>query len=271
MQSVAEKPEAVCPAPYGLAHNWKGIMATMLPLETNLLLEALPPRALDQLRPSLEVREFRLGEKIFQSGEMADVFFPLDGIMSLVHELADGNMIEIGMVGSEGLAGISGLLGVTPSPHTGLTQGRGYFARCTPAALRTLFDHDSAARELLLRWMHVSFAHAAQVAVCNRVHEAAVRLAHWFLLIHDRAASDEISVTQEFLGLMLGARRATINEALGELTTSGSVEHGRGRVRILDRPLLERQSCECYAASVEQYRSVFGFSPRAKGREAEVD
>ena len=123
----------------------------------------------------------------------------------------------------------------------------------------------------MLRWTHVTLAQMAQTAVCNRVHEVELRLAHWLLLNHDRAGSDEISVTQEFLGLMLGARRATINEAMRKLTDSGSIEHRRARVRILDRALLERQSCQCYALAVEHYETAFGFTPRAKGRATPID
>jgi CRP-like cAMP-binding protein len=243
----------------------------MLPLENNLLLGALPPASLDRLRPSLRVVEFQLSERIYETGGTPQALFPLDGIVSLVQELEDGNMIEVGMVGGEGLAGFSALLGVTRSPHTGLTQGRGLFAACSDRDLREVFESDAAVRDVVLRWTHVSLAQMAQTAVCNRVHEADLRLAHWLLLIHDRAASDEISVTQEFLGLMLGARRATINEAMKKLVRSGSVAHRRGRVRVLDRELLETQSCECYATAVEHYETAFGFAPRANQRATPID
>ncbi len=243
----------------------------MLPLENNLLLGALPSASLDRLRPSLRVVEFQLSERIYETGGAPEALFPLDGIVSLVQELEDGNMIEVGMVGGEGLAGFSALLGVTRSPHTGLTQGRGLFATCSDRDLREVFESDAAVRDVVLRWTHVALAQMAQTAVCNRVHEADLRLAHWLLLIHDRAASDEISVTQEFLGLMLGARRATINEAMKKLVQSGSIAHSRGRVRVLDRELLETQSCECYATAVEHYQTAFGFAPRAKQRATPID
>lgn len=245
-------------------------MSNELPLNSNLLLGALPPDSLDRLRPALRVVELQLAERIYESGAMPDAYFPLDGIMSLVHELAAGTSIEIGMVGAEGIAGINSLLGV-PSVHTGLTQGRGLFAVCSMRAIRESFDTDPRLRAMLLRWMHVELARTAQVAVCNRLHGAELRLAHWLLLIHDRAASDEISVTQEFLALMLGSRRATISEAMGALVRSGSIAHSRGRVRVLDRALLEAQSCECYASSVGHYEAAFGFAPRAKSRVTPID
>ena len=246
-------------------------MKDVLPLQNNLLLNALPPASLERVRPALRIVEFQLSERIFETGGPPAAMFPLDGIMSLVHELEDGSMIEVGMVGAEGLAGFSTLLGVTRSPHTGLTQGRGLFAVCNERELREAFDSDPALRDVVLRWTHVTLALMAQTAVCNRVHEADLRLAYWLLLIHDRSASDEISVTQEFLGLMLGARRATINEAMRKLVASGSIEHRRGRVRILDRLLLETESCECYATSVEHYETAFGFAPRAKERATPID
>jgi CRP-like cAMP-binding protein len=247
------------------------VTQVVLPLENNLLLGALPPDSLDRLRSVLRIVEYKIADRIYETGSTPEALFPLDGIMSLVHELEDGSMIEVGMVGAEGLAGFSTVLGVTRSPHTGLTQGRGLFAVCGERELRQLFNADQALRDVVLRWTHVSLALIAQTAVCNRVHEADLRLAHWLLLIHDRAASDDISVTQEFLGLMLGARRATINEAMKKLVASGAIEHRRGRVRLLDRPLLEEQSCECYATAVEQYEVAFGFAPRAKERVTPID
>ncbi|MFL6245237.1 MAG: Crp/Fnr family transcriptional regulator [Thermoanaerobaculia bacterium] len=212
---------------------------TALPLENNLLLGALPPASLERLRPALRIVEFQLSDRVYEAGSTPEALFPLDGILSLIQELEDGSMIEVGVVGAEGLAGFSTLLGVTTSPHTGLTQGRGLFAVCGERELREAFNSDAALRDVVLRWTHVALALIAQTAVCNRLHEADLRLAHWLLLIHDRAAADEISVTQEFLGLMLGARRATINEAMRRLVDSGSIEHRRGRVRVLDRAQLE--------------------------------
>jgi CRP-like cAMP-binding protein len=247
------------------------VMNAALPLENNLLLAALPPQSREKLRSAARIVEFGLTDRIYETGATPEAIFPLDGIVSLVQELEDGNAIEVGMVGAEGLAGVSAILGVPASPHTGLTQGRGLFAVCGVREIRELFDADAAVRDVVLRWVHVSMAQMAQTAVCNRVHEVDLRLAHWLLLNHDRAGTDEISVTQEFLGLMLGARRATINEAMGKLAASGSIEHRRGRVRILDRALLESQSCECYAASVGQYETAFGFAPKAKGRVTPVD
>lgn len=246
-------------------------MSSPLPLETNLLLGALPPASLDRLRPELRIVEYQVSERIFETGATPDVLFPLDGIVSLIQELEDGTSIEVSMVGAEGIAGLSGLLGVDKSPHTGLTQGRGLFAVCSLRAAREVFDSDSAVRELMLRWLHVVFAEIGQTAVCNRLHEAPVRLAHWLLLIHDRSANDEISVTHEFLALMLGSRRATISEAMATLSESGAIEPKRGRVRITDREKLEKQSCECYAATVGFYETAFGFAPRAKRRATPVD
>jgi CRP-like cAMP-binding protein len=246
-------------------------MLNALALDTNLLLGTMPPASLDRLRPAIRIVEFGVAERIYETGSVPEVLFPLDGIMSMVQELEDGNAVEVGMVGAEGAGGFSSILGVPNSPHTGITQGRGLFAVCEPEALRDRFDADSAVRNVLLRWVHVSFAQTAQVAVCNRIHEAQRRLAHWLLLIHDRAASAEISVTHEFLALMLSSRRATISEAMGALTASGSIEHGRGRVRIVDRALLDTQSCECYAAAVGYYQAAFGFAPRAKTRITPVD
>lgn len=247
-------------------------MDPVLPLESNLLLGSLPAESLDHLRGAMRIVELQLAERIYATGaETPEALFPLDGIVSQIQELEDGSMVEVAMIGAEGVSGISNLLGVPHSPHTGLTQGRGLVAVCDVRTLRERMATDPAVRDMLLRWVHVLLAQSATTATCNRLHEADLRLAHWLLLIHDRAANDEISVTQEFLGLMLGARRATINEAMHKLVASGAIQHQRGRVRILDRELLESRSCECYAAAVSHYEAAFGFPPRAKTRATPVD
>ena len=242
-----------------------------VPLETNLLLATLPASSLDRLRPAMTIVEYQLAERIYETGTTPAVLFPLDGIVSLVQELADGTAVEVSMVGAEGMAGFNGLLGVAASPHTGVVQGRGLFAVCDVRTMRELVHSDAPARDVVLRWVHVALAQIAQTAVCNRIHEATMRLAHWLLLIHDRSATDEISVTHEFLAMMLGARRATISEAMNALSGSGSIVAARGRVRIVNRELLETQSCECYAAAVGHYEVAFGFAPRATTRSTEVD
>lgn len=261
--------------PYGgvqFAVGLRALVQSVLPLEHNLLLSALPPASLDRLRRSIRVAEFQVAERIYEAGaETPEVLFPLDGIVSLVSELEDGTSVEVAMVGAEGAAGVSSLMGVPRSPHLALTQGRGLIALCDVRALRDLLDSDGAVRDVLLRWMHAAYAQASTIVVCNRVHEADLRLAHWLLLIQDRSATDEISVTQEFLGLMLGARRATINEAMRKLVESGSIEHSRGRVRVIDRRKLESQSCECYGMSVAHYETALGLRPCAKSRVTPID
>jgi hypothetical protein len=130
-------------------------METMLPLEHNLLLGALPPESREKLRPAMRVVEYQVSERIYEMGSTPDAIFPLDGIVSAVQNLADGNMIEVGMIGAEGMAGMNGILGVPSSAHTGLTQGRGLFATCGRREMRALFESDPAVRDVILRWLHV--------------------------------------------------------------------------------------------------------------------
>jgi CRP-like cAMP-binding protein len=122
-------------------------------------------------------------------------------------------------------------------------------------------DADPALRSILLRFVYTFIAHVAQLACCNRLHVVEQRLAHWLLLLHDRTGSDEMSLTQEFLGRMLSTRRAGINAAMKALDLAGIIAHERGRVRIIDRPKLEQASCECYRAMYEDYERALGFPP----------
>ena len=231
-------------------------------LRENLLLRTLPPESLDSLARHATVVEMKESEVVFEADSGNDVFFPIGSVVSLLHEFDDGTEIEISMVGSEGLAGVNIFLGVSHSPYRGLVQGRG-FAVCVPAAeFAALSSSDPSLRNLLQRYAHVMLFNASQLAACNRLHVVPERLAHWLLLLHDRADGDEMSLTQEFLARMLATRRAGINVAIRELTATGAIEHRRNRIRVADRRRLEDESCVCYRMMVDEYEKAFGFQPR---------
>jgi CRP-like cAMP-binding protein len=242
-----------------------------LPLTENLLMRALPEAAVTELGRHAEIVELPLSLRLFDAGESRTVFFPLDGVISLIRNLEDGSSVEVAMVGREGMASVTSLLGVPENMLEGLVQGRGYVARIGTAAVHAVMESNAAARAVFHRYLATYIGGVAQLAACNRLHVIVQRLAHWLLLLHDRVGCDEMSVTQEFLSRMLAARRAGINEAVHQLARSGAIEHSRNRVRVLGRKLLEEQSCECYRTSVEEYLRALGFAPVAKGRCAEID
>jgi CRP-like cAMP-binding protein len=122
-------------------------------------------------------------------------------------------------------------------------------------------DADPALRHILHGFVYATIAHVSQLACCNRLHVVEQRLAHWLLLLQDRTGSDEMPMTQEFLGRMLSTRRAGINAAMKALELAGTIQHERGRVRVIDRVKLEQASCECYRAMFEEYERALGFPP----------
>src|SRR6185436_17780697 len=161
--------------------------------------------------------ELQISQRLFESATANDVFFPLDAVISLIQNLADGSSAEVGMVGPEGVMGVNSLAGVARNPQEGLTQGRGVALRLDAGRLRAIAERFPAARDVLLRYMYAHLATVSQLAACIRLHPVVERLAHWLLLMHDRVGADEMSLTQEFLARMLASRRAGISEAVSAL------------------------------------------------------
>jgi len=237
----------------------------------NLLLAAFPAEAVESVMQSARFEELRIEQRLFESATEHDVFFPLDAVISLIQNLADGSSAEVGMVGPEGVMGVNALVGVARNPQEGLTQGRGVTLRVDAATMRDVIERYAEARAVLMRYMYAHLATVSQLAACNRLHSVVQRLGHWLLLMHDRVAADEMSLTQEFLARMLASRRAGISEAVSALEDAGCIEHRRQRVRVIDRAKLEATSCECYANNVRDYQDALGFPPRAGGRRSPVD
>jgi CRP-like cAMP-binding protein len=151
-----------------------------------------------------------------------------------------------------------------------VVQGRGIVGRIRGDVLREHLKRDAAARELFLRYVYAFTASTSQTAACNRLHVVTQRLAHWLLLLHDRVGSDELALTQEFLALMLGTRRAGVNAAVAELKGIRAINHRRNHVMVTDRQRLEEASCPCYAMKLRDYERALGFRPIAPVRSSIV-
>jgi CRP-like cAMP-binding protein len=230
-------------------------------LRQNLLLNALPDASFEALAGHFKVFEAPVGERIFEQDTRTDVYFPLNAVMSLLRNLEDGDALEVTMIGGEGVVGINAILGVETAPAEGLIQGAGQVASIDGKELRRRMDDDQALRNILYRFIYTMITHVSQLACCNRMHVVEQRLAHWLLLLQDRTGSDEMPLTQEFLGRMLSTRRAGINAAMKSLELAGTIEHERGRVRVINRAKLEQASCECYRAMFHEYERALGFPP----------
>jgi CRP-like cAMP-binding protein len=183
---------------------------------------------------------------LFEPGQPVDaVYFPLDGVISLVTPLEDGAIVEVATVGNEGLVGVPAVLGGSLAVRA-ISQVAG---RCltmeTGAFLNELAKGGPLAR-LVENYVQALFGQIAQAAACNRLHSNEERLSRWLLMSHDRMGTDRFLITQEFLAQMLGSRRATVTLSAGMLQKAGLIKYHRGHVEIIDRKGLESVSCECY-------------------------
>lgn len=214
----------------------------------NLILAALPGEELDRLSEHLETFELKLGEFLHMPDERVEhVYFPMDGIVSLLATLEGGETVETGVVGREGMVGISIVLGVDTTTSQSLVQGRGQALRMKAQSLKPFLNNGGSLHRLLLRYIHTVFAQISQTAACNRVHTLNERLSRWLLLTHDRLGRDELDLTHEFLARMLGTRRAGVSVAASAFREAGLIDYSRGQVVVLNRKGLEEACCECYA------------------------
>ena len=219
----------------------------------NKLLAGLGAPEREALAPHLREREYSLGEVLYEHGDIVtDVHFLTAGIVSVLAVLRDGGAVETCAVGSEGMIGDGAA--VTRQSHFGraLVQMQGSSARIEVGRLRDLMEQHPAVRDLMVRYTHSMLAESQQNSACNAVHRLEGRLAKWLLRCHDRADGDTLPMTQEFLSYMLGAQRTTVTEVARRLQFAGLIRYSRGRIEILDRPGLERASCECYAVISER-------------------
>jgi CRP-like cAMP-binding protein len=214
----------------------------------NRLLATLPKNEYKRLFPKLKKVNLILGEALYEPGDVIKyVYFPNDSIISLISELSETSWLEVGMVGSEGMAGLAVFMGVNSSSTRALVQGSGSAMRMSSAAVRKESNRLGSLHHLLHRYSHSLLAQVAQSSACNRFHLVDARLARWLLMTNDRLGAEEFPLTQEFLSNMLGVRREGVSKAAGALQASKLIRYSRGVITILNRRGLEAKSCQCYA------------------------
>jgi CRP-like cAMP-binding protein len=213
----------------------------------NRLLGALPSEEIQQLRPHLELIPFALGEIVYEPGaHLHYLYFPTNSIVSLVYTLEDGSTVEMGLVGNDGVVGVSLFMGGQTTPNRGIVQIAGDAVRMKTTILQEEFKRGGPLQLLLLRYTQALITQISQTAVCNRRHSLEQRLCRWLLLCHDRVKSNEFLMTQEFISNMLGGRRESVTVAACHLQDAGLIHYSRGHITIVDRPGLEAAVCECY-------------------------
>jgi hypothetical protein len=200
---------------------------------------------------------------LFEPGDrLRYVHFPTTALISLATPAGRSNGVEVGLVGDEGMLETPLVLGIGTTSLHALVQRAGASLRMGAARFRREIGHRPALRKLLDRYLFVRMTQLARAAGCTRYHLVEARLARWLLMTQDRAHSDAMHITHEFLALMLGVRRAGVTKAAISLQRRGLIRYSRGDIVILDRTGLEAAACACYADDLDTYRRVLG-SPSA--------
>jgi CRP-like cAMP-binding protein len=212
----------------------------------NRLLAALPPEIFAALERDIADVTLEQGTVLYEPGDPIDrVYFPQTGVVSLLIVTA-GHMLEISTIGREGAVGFQRGLGERLAFARTTVQNTGRFSVIGAARFEQIVGQNAEVRDLIAQYSEVLCAEAQQTAACNALHDASSRLCRWLLQTADRLDSDVVPLTQEFMSHMLGVRRTTLTLLARTLQNKKAIRYSRGRIRIIDRPLLEASACECY-------------------------
>ncbi|QDQ25500.1 Crp/Fnr family transcriptional regulator [Chitinimonas arctica] len=221
----------------------------------NLILAALPKKDFERLLPDLQLVDMPLGWTMSESGDHVNyLHFPISGIVSLIYVLEDGSSSEVALVGNEGLVGVSIFMGGESMPSSTEVQCAGAAYRLSRKVMKQEFSLGGKLQHLALLYTQALISQTSQTAVCNQHHSIEQRFCRWLLMSMDRLHGTEVVITQEMISNLLGVRRESITETVGQLQRDGAVEKStRGRLSVLNRAKLEKCVCECYSVVQEEY------------------
>jgi CRP-like cAMP-binding protein len=223
----------------------------------NTLLNKLSPELLDALIPSLQRETLDLRQVLYEPYRPIEyAYFPESGMVSVVTIMQNGDSIEVGTIGREGMAGAALVMEANDVPCRYFIQVAGEAHRIDARTLKKIVDHHPELRRLILRYESAILTQSMLGAACNGLHNVEQRCCRWLLMARDRSDSDEIFLTHEFLALMLGVRRASVTDVLRPLQDAGLVTSQRGTITVLNRAGLEKGACECYRLIVDQFHRM---------------
>jgi CRP-like cAMP-binding protein len=182
-------------------------------------------------------------------------YFLNSGVASIITVMSDGKSVEVGLTGKEGFVGLPPIVDFATSPTRGVIQIAGSGHRISTRDFKNILRTCPKLEKSLQRYAQELAIQSAQIAACNRLHAVNERLARWLLMSQDRIGERSFNLTQEFVSHMLGTRRASVTIAAGALQKAGLITYKRGEVTIVNRPGLERASCECYLAINQQIKN----------------
>ncbi|MBB5049886.1 CRP-like cAMP-binding protein [Rhodopseudomonas rhenobacensis] len=233
----------------------------------NQLLASLPQPAFDVLRPELRTVALALGEVLIESGRLLTrVYFPHSGIISSIVNLADGETIEVAMVGRCGVFGASAVLNGGSSPTGAVVEFAGTASVIDAKPFLLAVAASEPLRALLMQQQWGELVRTEQFAACNASHDLAARICRRLARMRDLALSDSLPLTQEVLARLLGVRRNSVSLVAGALQEAGVIRYTRGRIDIVDPAGLMARACECYWTNKAQGRMSGGAPPPAERR-----
>jgi CRP-like cAMP-binding protein len=221
---------------------------------SNRLLGAMETASRRRIDPHLEPMELKLGVVVCEAGGLLKhAYFPQGAVLSLLTVLENGSAIETANIGREGAFGLFAAMYSRVSFNRCLVQLEGSVVRCPIELLQSEFKRSEHVRDLFVSYSETLLSQVQQTVACNAMHTTEERICRWLLMMHDRAEGEALPYTHEFLSHMLGANRKSVTLAAQSLKTAGLISYYRGTIKVLDRPGLEKASCECYGIVREQF------------------
>jgi len=242
----------------------------------NHILAALRAKDYTRLLPHLQLVKMRLGESVYERRvPMEYVYFPTTCMVSLLYVMENGDSAEIAIVGCDGLVGVAVFMGGEGMSSRAVVQNAGECYRLKAEIMKNEFALGGSLQPLALRFTQALIAQMVQTGACNRHHTLEQQLCRWLLLTLDRLPSNEVTMTQQLIGNMLGVRRAGVTEAMDELQESGAIRYKGGRISVVSRATLEKRACECYGVVKDEIKRLFAYElpvqPPAKPKLAVVN
>ena len=232
----------------------------------NHLLAALPREVYEKIAPNLKHVSLERGKILHHPGEVIqDLYFPIDCAISITITMSSGSTTETGIIGNREVVGVNAFMGGRETTQTEyIVQIAGSAMKIDAQTLRDEFDRNKKLRDVLLPYTQALIAQISQTTACNRLHALEQRFARWLLEAQSRVENDELKLTQEFLGHMLGVRRAGVTQAAQKLQESRIIRYRRGHIDILDQRGLEAASCECFTTVRDEYDRLLGLRHRSR-------
>lgn len=246
------------------------MMAKLNPMKApamNRFLARLTDADFRFLAGHLQPIEFSAGEVLYETGGLIrHAYFPAGAVLSVIQIMEDGKAIEVATVGNEGLIGHGAALRGKPSTNRVIVQVEGMGMRLDVAVLKGMIEKSAPLRSLLADYQDAFLSQVFQSVACNGLHNLEQRCCRWLLMTRVRVGSDDIRLSHEFLATMLGARRASVTDALRPLREAGLVRSHRGKVSLLDPAGLERRACECFRVVKDEYDRLLNVNDHGKHR-----